>query len=145
MKSIAIFTPILILLTISAGAVKLSYDEAYDNPSSSLLSVTCSDGENGLYPKYRTFGDLPGFPCIGGSSDIAGYNSPNCGSCYQLTYSSAHTTPKSIYMVAIDRSAEGFTASKQAMDDLTNKRAEELGTVNVYVRKVDFSRCERKS
>ncbi|KAK7037549.1 hypothetical protein VNI00_011041 [Paramarasmius palmivorus] len=139
MKSFAIFTSIAILFAASSEAVKLSYDTTYDNSSGSLLTVTCSDGQNGLASEYPTFGDLPGFPHIGAASGIQ-WNSPDCGFCYELTHATRRGR-KSIYLLAMDRSVEGFTSSRQAMDDLTGGRAVELGSIDVEVQKVEDSSC----
>lgn len=70
-----------------ASATTVSYDEGYDQAGRALTVVSCSDGDNGLITKYgyQTQGAIPGFPLIGGSSDIAGWNSPQCGKCYQVT------------------------------------------------------------
>ena len=81
------FVLTLAALCASAFAVTVSYDQTYDNASGSLDTVACSDGPNGLETKgYTTFGSLPHFPNIGGAAAVAGWNSPQCGTCWQLTY-----------------------------------------------------------
>jgi len=77
------FISIIALLTapFAVSATRISWDSVYDNATQSLAVVACSDGPNGMLTKgYRLFGDLPTFPNIGGSSAVAGWNSPNCGS-----------------------------------------------------------------
>jgi hypothetical protein len=42
--------------------------------------VACSDGANGFLTKgINTQSQVPGFPNIGGTSRIAGWNSAQCG------------------------------------------------------------------
>ena len=68
-----------------ASATRVSWDFFYDQGTVSLMSVACSDGSNGLLTKgYNTFQDLRTFPNIGGSSVVASYNSPNCGSFHLI-------------------------------------------------------------
>lgn len=63
----------------SAFATTVSYDRTYDNSATSLDTVACSDGPTGLTPLgYTTFGSLPDYPYIGGSSDISGWGSTSC-------------------------------------------------------------------
>ena len=79
------FVSIIALLAapFAISATRVSYDSFYDQGTQSLSTVSCSDGSNGLLTKgYKLFGDLPTFPNIGGSSVVAAYNSPNCGSSH---------------------------------------------------------------
>lgn len=69
----------LTLFVCSALATTVSYDRTYDNSAASLDTVACSDGPNGLeHLGYTTFGSLPDYPYIGGSSDVAGWGSTSC-------------------------------------------------------------------
>jgi hypothetical protein len=73
----------LIVAPFAISATRVSGDSTYDQGTQSLSTVSCSDGTNGLLTKgYNLFQDLPTFPNIGGSSVIASYNSPNCGSSH---------------------------------------------------------------
>ena len=56
----------------------VSYDQGYDDPNRSLTVLSCSDGANGLITKHgwKTQKNVPTFPRVGGSGDIAGRNSP---------------------------------------------------------------------
>lgn len=67
----------LLLAATTVSAIRVSYDEGYDDPSRSLTSVACSDGPNGLITThgFQTQGQIPGFPNIGGSFEIAGWGS----------------------------------------------------------------------
>ncbi|KIJ16027.1 hypothetical protein PAXINDRAFT_113779 [Paxillus involutus ATCC 200175] len=105
----------------------LSYDTNYDNANLSLSQVACSDGPNGLETKnYTTLGSLPGFPFVGGAFTVAGWNSPQCGTCYAVTYGAV-----TINVLAVDVSKTGFTISQAGMNALTNNQAAALGRVNV--------------
>ena len=111
---------LLSILAPLASAVTLSYDNGYSDGGRSLNVVSCSDGSNGLITRYgwQKQSDIPRFPYIGGSSDIAGWNSPSCGQCYKVEYKG-----KSIFVLAIDHTANGMNVSPKAMNDLTNNQA----------------------
>ncbi|KAI0317865.1 Cerato-platanin [Amylostereum chailletii] len=127
----------LILAAASAYATTVSYDQTYDNKSGLLTTVACSDGPQGLIPHgYNDFGDLPTFPHIGGASAIAGWGSTSCGSCWHLTYQG-----KTITVLAIDHTDDGFNLSLEAMNDLTDGQAEFLGRVDATATQVDRSQC----
>lgn len=120
------------------------YDNTYDNAGLSTLSVACSDGTNGLYTKgYHTLGSVPGFPNLGGAGTVAGWNSPNCGACYQLTYTPPPpAAPKVLNIVAVDVAAPGtFVLSQAALDTLTGGQAVMLGSVSVSWTPVAASQC----
>ncbi|KAJ3817895.1 Cerato-platanin [Lentinula raphanica] len=125
-----------------AAADTLQYDTAYDDSSASLATVACSDGTNGLLTKgYTTFGSLPTFPNIGAFGAVEGYNSANCGTCWQITYTSngASTT---INALAVDHAGEGLiNVSEAAMNTLTNDNAVAFGAVSVSAVQVDGSAC----
>lgn len=121
----------------AATTLRVSYDRAYDNRSSSLDTVACSDGSHGLKTKgFSTFGSLKNFPNIGGAQYIAGWNSASCGSCYQLKYNG-----KTINVLAIDHADSGFNLSLQAMNKLTNNQAENLGAIQAIVTPLAASAC----
>ena len=69
----------LLVAPLVATATRVSWDPTYDNGSQSLDTVACSDGPNGLEPKYGVFSDLPTFPNITGAYVVAGWGSLNCG------------------------------------------------------------------
>jgi hypothetical protein len=122
-----------------------------------LTSIACSDGANGLIHEHswRFQSDITGFPNIAGSADIGGWNSPNvtldlsyslivmvtngskCGACLAVTLDS-----KTVFVLAIDVSTGStINMSKEAMDNLTNGRAEEAGVVDARVARVDSRFC----
>ncbi|RPB10232.1 Cerato-platanin [Morchella conica CCBAS932] len=121
-----------ILLTLvsaatSALAVTAAYDTTYDTSSLSTLVLACSDGVNGLYTKgYQTLGSVPGFPNVGAVETVAGWNSANCGKCYNVTYGST-----TIKVTAVDHAASGFVLSLAALNTLTGGQGVALGRVDV--------------
>ncbi|KAH8424798.1 allergenic cerato-platanin Asp F13 [Aspergillus melleus] len=127
--------------TAAAVSVSVSYDTKYDVAGSSLNTVACSDGVNGLVTQgYTTFGSLPKFPLIGGAPTIPGWNSPNCGNCYSLHYK-AGKVDKTIYVTAIDAAPGGFNLGLQAMNQLTNNQGTQLGRVQATYALADPSKC----
>ncbi|TCD67988.1 hypothetical protein EIP91_011657 [Steccherinum ochraceum] len=136
--AITAFTTMMTLFVASAMSITVSYDNTYDNTSGSLLTVACSDGSHGLASRFPTFGDLPVYPNIGGASVVAGYNDANCGTCWQLTYSD---TGRSINVLVVDHTEDGFNLSQEAMDTLTDGQAVHLGRIDAQVQQVDASQC----
>ncbi|KAK4127999.1 hypothetical protein N657DRAFT_654071 [Parathielavia appendiculata] len=125
-------------LLAAASATTVSYDVGYDDSARSLSVVACSDGTNGLIWKYgwQVQGDITRFPYIGGAEAVGGWNSPNCGTCWSATYNG-----KTIYILAIDRSAHGLNIGLNAMNDLTDGHAVQLGRVEASVQQVPLSNC----
>ncbi|CAG7961874.1 unnamed protein product [Penicillium nalgiovense] len=150
MKSTIAFTSaVMAILSLVAAApapaavatVSVSYDPKYDVGTSSLNTVSCSDGPNGLVTQgYSDFASLPSFPNIGGAITIPGWNSPNCGKCYELHYSNGKID-KTINVIAVDAAPGGFNIGLQAMNTLTNGQAEQLGRVDATYVEVDASVC----
>ncbi|KAI5921165.1 immunomodulatory protein [Camillea tinctor] len=130
------FVAQILSLAAAASAVSVAYDQVYDNGGQSTNTVSCSDGSNGLAPRFPTFGSFPQFPYIGAADAVAGWNSPSCGTCWQLTYNG-----KSINVLAIDHAASGFSISLDAMNALTNGRAVEFGRVDATSTQVAASAC----
>ncbi|KAJ7096563.1 cerato-platanin-related secreted protein [Mycena belliarum] len=130
-------------LPLVAFADTVSYDETYDNASNSLNIVACSDGPHGLESLgFTTFGSLPKFPFIGGVGAVEGYDSVNCGTCWQLTYTNSAGAKKSINVLAVDHAAPGtFNIALAAMNALTNNQATHIGRANVSSKKVAASAC----
>ncbi|KIK49736.1 hypothetical protein GYMLUDRAFT_101390 [Collybiopsis luxurians FD-317 M1] len=102
-----------ILVPILAAALtradELRYDTVYDIGNQSLVTVSCSNGANGLLTRgFTTFNSLPTVPNIGGSSAIPGFNSPQCGSCWNVTFTNAADISKSLSITVIDHAGSGF-------------------------------------
>lgn len=131
-----------LLMSPSALAVTLSYDAEYDNASRSLAQVACSDGVNGLMTAgFSTLGNLPKFPFVGGTDNVAGWNSPQCGTCWKLTYTDGKGVTRSINVLAVDHASAGWNVATKAMNALTGGQAIPLGRINVSQVKVAKSQC----
>ncbi|KAJ4355765.1 uncharacterized protein N0V89_003785 [Didymosphaeria variabile] len=119
------------------SAITVSYDTGYDDTSRSMTAVSCSDGANGLITKYgwQTQANIK-TPYYGGYQGVAGWNSPQCGTCYSLTYNG-----KTIYALAVDHTAAGFNLNKKGLDALTNNQATQLGRVDAQYSQVALSNC----
>jgi len=136
---------ILAALAIVSGAlaqsqtVSVSFDQTYDDSSNSLDIVACSDGPNGLESQgFTTFGSLPNFPNIGGAGVIGGFDSSNCGTCWQLTFEG-----HSVNVTALDVSAPGtFNIALEAFNVLTNGQGQFLGRVNATAVQVAEGGCD---
>ncbi|KAG9310392.1 Cerato-platanin-domain-containing protein [Chiua virens] len=127
------------LRVLAQTTTTLSYDNNYDNAALSLNQIACSDGSNGLEAKsasYTTLGSLPLFPNVGGVYTVEGWNSPQCGACYAVTYGS-----NVVNILAVDVSRTGFTVSQAAMDALTGGQAAALGRVDVTFAATSPSAC----
>lgn len=103
-----------------------------------MTAAACPDGKNGLITKYdwKTQGNIPKFPYIGGSQAVGSWNSPSCGTCWKLTYNG-----KSIYVVAIDYADAGFSISPTAMNALPGRQAVKLGRVDATSSQVPVKNC----
>ncbi|KAI1324548.1 Sm1 protein [Xylariaceae sp. FL0255] len=137
------FTTLLGALALTAAAsvqatVQVLYDQGYDDASRTMDDVACSNGANGLETRYgyETQGAIPDFPYIGSAAAIAGWNSPNCGTCWQLSYGG-----RTINILAIDHAATGFVISLEAMNALTNNNAVGLGNIQATAVQVPVSDC----
>jgi len=141
MKSCFIFAS-FIALALPVFSTSVTYDQTYDNKAGSLSTVACSNGANGLLTKgYNTFGDLPSFPNIGGASAVAGWNSPNCGTCWELTFTDGQGKATSINVTAVDYAANGFNIGLTAMNTLTGGNGVQYGVVDVVSKQVGASAC----
>lgn len=141
MKFSLIFSSLAVLLTPIHAQLTASYDTQYDNSSQSLSTVACSDGPNGLLTRgFTTFGSLPNFPLIGGAPAVTGYDSPGCGTCWELTYVNAQGISTSINILAIDVATD-YNIALEAMNELTDNQATFLGRVPVTAISVAPSAC----
>ncbi|CRG91573.1 hypothetical protein PISL3812_08623 [Talaromyces islandicus] len=134
--------PLVALLSLSPALAAKSkstatFDTAYDNPSLSLSTVTCSNGEHGLVTrKYKVISDLP-TRYVGGSPTVKAWNDPNCGACYALTYN--HT--KTVNVLAIDLAVGQFNVALSALNELTGGNAQDFGRVDVQYELVNPREC----
>ena len=115
----------------------VTFDRIYGSGDLSLNNVACSNGDNGLITKgFTTLNSLPSFPYIGGANVVSGWNSPNCGSCWSLTYEGT-----TIYVLAVDTAGVGFNVSPEAMHALAGERGEQLGKVSALIAPADSWHC----
>ncbi|KAJ5729492.1 Cerato-platanin [Penicillium malachiteum] len=127
--------------TATPQSVSVSYDQKYDVGTTSLDTVACSDGTYGLETDgFTTFSSLPNFPLIGGAPTVAGWDSPNCGQCYQLTFESDEVS-ETINVLAVDSASGGFNIGLTAMNHLTDNQAVQLGHVTATYVAVANSVC----
>ena len=119
-----------------SSTLRATYDTTYDNKSGSSNSVACSDSPNGLAARLPTFGDIPPFPFIGGTFDVV-WNSPNCGSCWNLTNMA---TGVSINITAIDSAGSGFNIAQETFEKLNSGQIGQ-GVVDVVANKISPSVC----
>ncbi|KAN0126369.1 Cerato-platanin domain containing protein [Russula decolorans] len=115
---------------------KVTYDPSFDIPVGSMDSVACSDGHHGLAARFAMFRDVPTFPYIGGTFDIV-WNSPNCGSCWNLTNTANNL---SITMTAIDKAGHGFNIAESAFEDLNGGEVGE-GILQAEARRLPVEFC----
>jgi len=134
----------LLVAPLGAVADTVAFDQTYDNGANSMDIVACSDGLNGLITRFgfKKFSDIPRFPLIGAAGAVAGFNSTNCGTCWQLTFTNGSGAKKTIDILAIDHAGAGtFNIALAAMNTLTGNQAEQLGRVNVVSTQVAASVC----
>nr|AGL40517.1 cerato-platanin 5 [Crinipellis campanella] len=130
-------------LVSAAVAVNLGWDNAYDGPSTSLDTVACSNGENGLETRFgfSNLSQIPTFPFVGGAPDISGFNSPACATCWELTYTNSTGIAQTVHFTAIDAGGDDFVTGEGALNSLTNGQAEQLGIIPVTATVVNASAC----
>lgn len=124
-------------LSQTSGAGTAGYDQVYDNPDTSTLVLACSDGPNGLFTKgYSKLSNLPSFPRVAATETVAGWNSPKCGTCYNVTWGTS-----TISVVAVDRATSGFVLSLAALNTLTGGQGVALGRVNIVWEETSPANC----
>lgn len=128
----------ILALAASTTALTVSYDTGYDIENRALTDVACSDGENGLITRFNwtTQGDTSNFPNIGGAPAVEGWDSTECGSCWELTYKE-----NKINIMAVDVAIGGYVVGLTAMDDLTDGLGEQLGRVEIEAVQVEDRDC----
>jgi hypothetical protein len=129
--------PFLAALFSVTSADIVRYNTIYDNPSFPLNDVACSNGANGLVTAgFATLGKLPTFPVVGGVFAVSGWNSPECGSCWKLSYKG-----NSILVTAIDTISDGFDISLKAMNELTGGKAVALDSIDALATQIPRIHC----
>ncbi|KAI6110971.1 Cerato-platanin [Pisolithus croceorrhizus] len=128
------------LPVFAAESVEVTYNTIYDDPNTPLSATACSNGVNGLETKgYNTLGEIPNFPYVGGIPGLT-WNSTECGSCWELSYTDASGTTTTITVTGVD-GAWSFNLSLEAMNALTGGIAEAKGTVTATATQVPPSVC----
>jgi hypothetical protein len=144
MKLVSFIIPLLAVLP-AAHSVLVQYDTVYDSPATSLDTVACSNGKNGMITKgYKTFGDLPNFPLIGAASAVEKYDSASCSSCWELSYTNNKTTT-SLHVIAIDHARQGFVVSQAALKHLAGQQGVDGGKIDATATRIGGSVCGLKS
>ncbi|KAI5282751.1 hypothetical protein KEM54_002626 [Ascosphaera aggregata] len=124
-------------LAAPASILSVTYDRTFDNAHTPISTLACSDGENGLLNHGWTFlGQVPSFPRVAGISAISGWNSPNCGTCWKVTYNGT-----SVRVLGVDVAGHGVNMGLKTMNRLTNHQAESLGEVQATVEQVHVNEC----
>ncbi|KAK5992290.1 Protein SnodProt1 [Cladobotryum mycophilum] len=119
-------------------ATYVSFDTGYDNAARPLTDVSCSDGPNGLIPRYNwhTQGDALRYAYIGGVQGVT-WNSPLCGTCYKLEYGG-----RSINVIAVDAAYNGgFNIGLNGLNALTNGNGVAWGHVDAVATALPAGSC----
>jgi hypothetical protein len=127
------FFAILALLAPAASAVtvSLTFDGMYATADQPLSTFSCP----GLFGAERV-NQLAAWPNVTATAFIERNLSPNCGTCWQVTYQG-----RSINLLAIDHAPQGFTASPFTVNWLTSGTGITNGRVDVDVTQIDPSEC----
>lgn len=121
--------------------ITISIEKKFDEGSTSLNTVACSDGSNGLIKKgFSTFNSLPKYPLIASAPTVKGWNSPKCGQCYQLYYHNGKIE-QTLNVLAVDAGPAGFNLGSKAMEKLTHGEGEQKGRVQASYVEIDQSKC----
>ncbi|KAF9009508.1 Cerato-platanin [Cyathus striatus] len=143
MKFTTAFTSLVALPALALG-LTASFDTVYDNANGDLTTVSCSDGQNGIITRFgfTKFSQLPSFPNIGGAPAVGGFNSAGCGTCWELSFTTAQGATNRLNVTAIDVSSPtSFNIALAALNTLTNNQAQQLGRVNITSRQVPSTGC----
>ena len=111
-------------------------------PSTSLGSVACSDGDNGIMKwGYKDLSLM--FPYVTAWQDVA-WNSPKCGTCFKVTY-----LTKTIYVTVVDQCGKSekagtshFDLSKEAFVELFGQEGIQKGTMEGHFELAQPSQCK---
>lgn len=149
MRSLFLAAALLLLsatvfaLTSQSFDTTLAYDQTYDNGSLSTTGIACSNGINGVIDQNGAtiLSEIPGWPNISGAPVVAGWNSRNCSTCWELTLPDFGNTV--IHLLAIDVASGGFNVGLNVMNNVTRNRAVDLGRVNATAMQVDLTSCEQ--
>jgi len=148
MKLIPVITiiPLTTLFATAAYAQEVFFtttakmDLIYDDCTQTLDGPGAPACSN-LAGKYKTIGDFPGYVCGFGGIE---YGAPQCGACFQLTYTNPTTKVNStIYVTAIDHVDRGFNIGSKAMKALGHdayEQAYQSGGTNLTSTIVNYDK-----
>jgi len=117
----------------------VTYHNYYEGQS--LRETSCSDGENGLMTRWGYDTIDPMAPFVAATS-ISGWNSPNCGNCYEVVGSAS-----TVYLTAIDQCGAGpegmmhFDIHPTAFQMLMGDDGVDAGSDYVKFREVSSLKC----
>lgn len=136
---------ISLLFSSLATASTLKYESRYTlSNNQQLTSFACSDGPNGLITKtgatnvaqLRT--KLRTGVYITAAPSVAGWNSVNCGQCWQLRNPKNN---KTISAIAVDHAAPDLVGGEDAFRALSTSGTLKEGALTVYPAEKVHSAC----
>jgi hypothetical protein len=138
--ALAVASISVLVLPAFAVSANVTYDPVYSNANTSLATVSCSDGANGLLTKgYTTFGSIPSFPDIGGVPG-ATWNSTLCGTCWKIQYTTSCGVQTTVFITAIDN-AYTFNVSPGVFNTLNDGNGLGQGLLIAQATQVAASNC----
>jgi hypothetical protein len=140
MRLIPFIIPLTAIFT-SASSFRVTHSIFFgirDHPST---TVAC--GTQLVDAGYPTFGSLPSFSNIGASYAVGTIDSPDCGSCWNISYTrSDDKTTTAIYVTAVDpASYDEFVVSPEAFSKLEGQQALYRELIYVEATRVQKGYC----
>jgi hypothetical protein len=114
--------------------------------STPITSVACSDGINGLMTRWKISDLSTIFPYVAAWNKIS-WNSPKCGTCFELT---DYNTKKRIYVIGIDQCGpenkydSHFEISQEAFVKLFGQPGIRDGHGIVKWKSVSLDKCQKR-
>ena len=131
--SFATATMAFVLPAFVQSQQSITGDTKFDDPTLPLTDVKCSSL---VSMGYTTLSSLPDFPFVGAGYVVTGWDSPECGACWQFYYAASNET---INVVLVDSCPNGFVISEEALDALTGGPVS--GEIVITATQVDASVC----
>lgn len=122
--------------TIPLPLTKVTWNNIYDNGGQSLSSLACSQWAS--KNNFKTLSDVPGFPFVGGADVVNGTNTAQCGDCYTIN---DLQTGEAVSVTVVDAAGAGFVVSLEALNNVTNGEAMELGSIAADVQQAPNGKC----
>ncbi|KAF3912473.1 hypothetical protein ABW20_dc0104596 [Dactylellina cionopaga] len=129
----------------AVAASTLKYDSHYSySTNSALTSYACSDGANGLITKTHTQNAQqlksklkPNVYLVAGPS-VGGWNSPNCGKCFNARNPKNN---KSFKFIVVDVATPALVGGEDAFRAISPSGGLAEGSLNVYLSELKPSDC----